>query len=756
MVKNEQPLKSKFLVFSIMLFLVILIAGSTAFILSIRQIIRENKEIEMSQMLEVERIRLETSVNSEIAIALKLANSPLIKRYFTNPGDAGLEKDAFEEIASYRRAFLSNTIFWMNDKDRIFYSDDLKSYWVDTEDPDNYWYNMTLYDTEVYNFNINYNPDLNMTKLWINAPVFNDNGVPLGMVGTGIDLSYFIDSIYANFDERIELYFFNSNGEITGARDVGLVEKKKQIKDVLSDMNADIFNGAAGLAPGEVKTYRVSNGEIAINTIPVLDWYSVAFIADSISDYDTALTALFLAMLLLILVIIIIFNVFVDRFLNSLRQTAESLVSAQNEAEAANESKSTFMTTLSREIRMPLGETIGEIELRMLRSDLTADMSSWLRHLLKAQNAIRNKLDSILEDKAEQSESGTMRRFFETADTRRTEASKTSKPGETRHLFVINPKSFITLKDLKDFLLSIEKCFSVGYRAEYKVYISRYPRDAYSAVHRYLSATPADEIARIYAVGGDGILFDCLNGLAKFSNAELAPIPYGNANDFVRAFGADNMELFRDIKLMSKAPSRPVDAILCGQHYALGCCSIGIEASATQVFANTIERINSGKTRGFVPALYNLGAVQALFDGSENNMSYRLTFDGEDLSGDYLFISVGNTALNGGNNIPNPFAVPDDGILDVITCKPSAPMRALRMLPAYTSGQFCKYPDYLQHRRLKEMHCESDKLMSVILDGETYYTRELDIKVLPKAVKIVSPNGIDFADYSSAARGAAK
>ena len=119
---NKPQLKNRFVIFSVILFLVILIVGSIAFIFAMQQIIRDNKGVELSQMLETERIRLETSVNSEIAIALKMADSPLIRRYFQNPADPDLKKDAFSEIAAYRMAFTSETVFWINNNDLLFYS----------------------------------------------------------------------------------------------------------------------------------------------------------------------------------------------------------------------------------------------------------------------------------------------------------------------------------------------------------------------------------------------------------------------------------------------------------------------------------------------------------------------------------------------------------------------------------------------------------------------------------------------------------
>ncbi|MDR0556640.1 MAG: hypothetical protein LBG43_02030 [Treponema sp.] len=74
--------RRQFLVFSILFFLFIVGAETGAFFLSMRQIVRKNLAQELTRLLETSRLKLESSVNSEIAIALKMAGSPLIQRYF--------------------------------------------------------------------------------------------------------------------------------------------------------------------------------------------------------------------------------------------------------------------------------------------------------------------------------------------------------------------------------------------------------------------------------------------------------------------------------------------------------------------------------------------------------------------------------------------------------------------------------------------------------------------------------------------------
>ena len=356
--KKQIPVMSKFIIFSAALFLIILTAGSIAFIFSMRQIIGTNKGNELSQTLKIELLKFETSINSEISITLKMADSPLIKRYFANPGDSELEKITFEEITSYRQAFAANSVFWVNDIDKKFYSDDYDSYTVDPADPDNYWYPMTLYETEVYNFNINYNPDLNITNLWINAPVFDDSRKPIGIVGTGIELSAFIDSVYKDYTGKADIFFFNAAGEITGAKDVGPVVSKKKIDVELSGAAVNIIANAENLRPGETLIINSPLGKIALGTLPSLKWYAVAVLRDSIDDYKNVMTALFLVMLMVMAMVFVLFNVFIAGLLKPLQKSMEN-------AEAASRAKSDFLANMSHEIRTPMNSIMGFTELAM-------------------------------------------------------------------------------------------------------------------------------------------------------------------------------------------------------------------------------------------------------------------------------------------------------------------------------------------------------------------------------------------------------
>ena len=324
--ETRTSIRRRLLIFSLVFFLVVLIGGSAAFVLSMWQIVHVNAGNELARDVEIERIKLESSVNSEIAIALKMSDSPLIKRHFLNPGDDDLRVIAFEEIAGYRQAFASKSVFWASDMDREFYFDEGNHYTVNPEDPDNYWYKMTLYETEKYNFNINYNAEMQRIMLFINAPVFDSRRTPIGLVGTGIDLSEFIDILYHDYTHEAALYFFNMAGEITGARNMDLITNKVTLDRELGSLGADILARAKDVPPGEMKFFNSSGGVVVVDEIPTLDWYITAYLPVTPLDaLKSSMTIIFLSMMAIIAAIFVIFHLFISTLIKPLNTMVDTL-----------------------------------------------------------------------------------------------------------------------------------------------------------------------------------------------------------------------------------------------------------------------------------------------------------------------------------------------------------------------------------------------------------------------------------------------
>ncbi|MDR2951634.1 MAG: methyl-accepting chemotaxis protein [Treponema sp.] len=321
--ERRTSVKGRYILFSVILFLVILIGGSAAFAFSMWQNIHTASGYQLEQAMELERAKLETSVNGEIAIVLKMAGSPLIKRHFLNPRDADLKKIAFEEIEGYREAFRGDSVFWASDADKEFYFAEDNHYTIDINNPDNYWYKMTLYETEKFNFNINFNAEIQRIMLWINAPVFESGRKPIGIVGTGIDLTEFVNSIYQNYKGGADLYIFNDLGEITGAKDVNLVTNKTKLDAAIGGTGAELLKRAQA---GDMQFFNVPEGVATLLNIPSLNWHIAAILPLTIADVlNSGMTALFLVMMAAIAAVFVISYIFISGMLKPMKNMVKTL-----------------------------------------------------------------------------------------------------------------------------------------------------------------------------------------------------------------------------------------------------------------------------------------------------------------------------------------------------------------------------------------------------------------------------------------------
>jgi len=94
-----------FLVFSCILFLIIALSAIAAYTISAHQINLSFIQQQLSISSETMRLRLTTSVNSELALVLKMADTPIIRQYFLNPNDPVIKAQAHTELELYEEHF---------------------------------------------------------------------------------------------------------------------------------------------------------------------------------------------------------------------------------------------------------------------------------------------------------------------------------------------------------------------------------------------------------------------------------------------------------------------------------------------------------------------------------------------------------------------------------------------------------------------------------------------------------------------------
>jgi diacylglycerol kinase family enzyme len=300
------------------------------------------------------------------------------------------------------------------------------------------------------------------------------------------------------------------------------------------------------------------------------------------------------------------------------------------------------------------------------------------------------------------------------------------------------------------FVNYVRDIFETQIKMNYDIRISRFPRHAIRIVRGYITQAGEDVIVRVYAVGGDGILFDCLNGLMGLPNAELASIPYGRGNDFIRSFGEGLFDLFRDVASMSCAPVVDTDVMHCGNMYSLLYCSIGIESDAAirakYMLGDVINHwpVFLRKSNFVFNMIIYICGFLAMFNRKVMNQEYTVDMDGRNFSGLYAIINMANSPCYGGDKNPVVTAMPNDGYLDVMFFKGITPIRGLGAIIPYLSGCAYKIPKEFFLKRAKTISIHSDKPLVVGIDGEMFFETNINVEVLSNAVKIVAPAGLEY------------
>ena len=347
-IKRIISLKKNYLISFLTIFVMTVVLG-TVYIMVSKQMARRSVSQKLRDEVSRKGIMMEDYLQPEIALAKKLATSPTVIQFFKEPENDDNRLRAMTEFQSFQDAFTSHMIFWANDADKEFWNAMEYSYTVNPDNPSDYWYKMTLYETEVYNFNINYNAELNMTCLWLNAVVRNEDKKPIGMVGTGIELDNFIGKCYEHLEDEIAMYFFNEAEEVTGSKDKQVLVDKLHIDKIYSSQVdfENVMKQAKDLSKngGGVYEFHVNPSTSGvIRYLPSYGWYLLA--TESINSVKLSESA---ALLIIIIVTELIFSIFVI-FIAKL-QIMMSQIRLAQEKERESQKKELKILEKEREIR---------------------------------------------------------------------------------------------------------------------------------------------------------------------------------------------------------------------------------------------------------------------------------------------------------------------------------------------------------------------------------------------------------------------
>ena len=299
-----------------------------------------------------------------------------------------------------------------------------------------------------------------------------------------------------------------------------------------------------------------------------------------------------------------------------------------------------------------------------------------------------------------------------------------------RHVFILNPVAGKnrTAMELRG---KIDSYFSRHPDLEYSIRVT----DGVGAATRFAQEECAKgDAVRLYACGGDGTLQETASGMPIGSDrVELAVIPCGSGNDYVRTFG--DKDAFLRVADMVEGVAVPVDAVDCGDRISLNIASMGMDAAVGQM----MQRYkNLPGVSGSMA--YNIAVADVFFHpiGVQMEIEIDSIHGPERREGRYLMTLAANGCYYGGGYCGAPKAVADDGLLDFVLVKKISRAQIPFVLGKFKKGDHDSIA-CLEHLRGTGMRVRAAKSMVCNVDGECFDTETMSFSIIPQAFRVVMP-----------------
>lgn len=302
-----------------------------------------------------------------------------------------------------------------------------------------------------------------------------------------------------------------------------------------------------------------------------------------------------------------------------------------------------------------------------------------------------------------------------------------------KHIFVVNPEAGQGKSRALDYISPKIEETCKKFNAEYEIYATTGKGDGIRFVKE--RAATGEEL-RFYACGGDGTLYEVVNGAYGFDNVEAAIVPLGSGNDFIRYFGTK--EDFLNLEDQINGVAVPLDLIKCGDEIAINQCSMGMDAEVCAM---------QGKIKKYPfvtgEGAYYIGCLYSIFKKFKNRFTLRID-DGVPVTRDCLFCFVGNASYYGGGFRAAPLALPDDGLLDIVVVESSfSRLKLVGLLNKYKRGEHLDWKE-THFKRGKKLTIHSKQPAAVNVDGECSFVTDASFEIIEKGMKFVVPDKSKF------------
>jgi YegS/Rv2252/BmrU family lipid kinase len=242
----------------------------------------------------------------------------------------------------------------------------------------------------------------------------------------------------------------------------------------------------------------------------------------------------------------------------------------------------------------------------------------------------------------------------------------------------------------------------------------------------------------VIASGGDGTLFEVLNGVMKNTSSFKPPIgliPNGTGNAFMKELKLKQGDWKKAIDIIVDNRTREVDVgrmqfasnngAETESHYFINMVGLGFVSTVAQA-AIPLKWLGNGA--------YTVATLQKLMGLKAQKFSLEL--DGQQIEKEGVFVEVANSKFTGTKFLMAPRAQLDDGLLDIVFLKKISRLKLLRLFTSIYDGSHVEYPEieYYQAKNVKVTEQFTNRL---IPDGEVLGQTPANFECIPRAIRFL-------------------
>jgi len=302
-------------------------------------------------------------------------------------------------------------------------------------------------------------------------------------------------------------------------------------------------------------------------------------------------------------------------------------------------------------------------------------------------------------------------------------------------LMIVNPNAGVK-KGSKDWPKILEILNREGVAFDFRLTESRG-----HAIH-IASEGVANGYRNLCVVGGDGTLNEVLNGIMNCSGINpaditLGMIPVGTGNDWCRMFSIP-FDYLKAIHILERKKTFMQDAGKVTYYheeekrvrYFMNVAGMGYDALVA-------KKTNILKEKGLGgPLTYMYFVFASLFQFKF--MDVVIDVDGANaFRGELFSMNVGICKFNGGGMMQVPFAIPDDGLLDVTLIKKTSKWMVVRYARKLFDGSLVNLP-MVETYKGENIRIRSTGKIYLETDGESLGHTPFVFEILPRRLKIVT------------------